>query len=110
MQDTTINFIEVLDWLESQYKQELNPTLTSVKLCQDEHDVWLSITKTKDTHLGVQIQQEQINLNFICECSENNPSQEDVPVFTPERDVLENAEMLFSDKITLMNTTPLFDK
>lgn len=110
MQDKIINSIEVIDWLKYQYKQELNPFITSVQLCQDDNDVWLLITKNKETYLGKLTQQETINLNFICDNPSDNPMEFDVPVFTPQKDVFENAVILFTDKTTLINTIPLFDK
>lgn len=108
--DSKIESIDVLNWLKTQYGNELNADLVSVSICQSETDVWLIIKKEEKTEFGILSEEKIINLDFICDLPEDDPEGMDVCVFTPERSLVENAKMYFTDKIMLLNTTPLFDK
>ena len=116
IKDNRIESLEVLDWLKMMYGDKLNADLISVKLFQDNVDVWLEIIRSFKNEIGKKTIKEVINLDFIAEPYENpldiapeGESLYDTPVYRPEHDIEKNARMLFEDEITLENVTPLFD-
>lgn len=110
MKNRKVNSIEVIDWLKEKYGDELNPFFVSVKMCQDEDDVWLYMIKRKTTQVGVWTQEEYLSLDFIADPIEIDGELECETTFTSEHSIIENAIKFFSDRDTLLNTTPLLDK
>lgn len=110
--DQKYEYIEVIDWLRSTYKEELNHDISSVQFCQSGEDVWIKIVWNRQTKLGMKFTEEIINLDFIAD-TYNVPElgeHIDIQTFRPEVDIEINAEQFFKGKETLLNTTPLFDK
>ncbi len=110
--DQRYEYIEVVDWLRSIYKEELNCDISSVQFCQSGEDVWIKIVWNHQTKLGTKFTEEIINLDFIADTYEVPELDEyiDIQTFRPEIDIEINAEKFFTSKNTLLNTTPLLDK
>ena len=116
MKDMVIERMEVIDKLRELYGADINSNITSVLICQNETDVYLIITYAHDTHWGKKTTEQTIALDFIADPYDvpldivpDGESCYEKLAFTPESSIENNAEVLFSDKVTLMNTTPLFD-
>ena len=95
--DQRYEYIEVVDWLRSIYGEELNFDISSVQFCQSGEDVWIKIVWKRQTNLGMKFTED------LDKCI-------DIQTFRPEVDIEINAEQFFTDKETLLNTTPLFGK
>ena len=110
--DQRYEYIEVVDWLRSIYGEELNFDISSVQFCQSGEDVWIKIVWKRQTNLGMKFTEEIINLDFIAEAYDVSDLDKciDIQTFRPEVDIEINAEQFFTDKETLLNTTPLFGK
>ena len=79
-------------------------------MCQDEEDVWLHMVKRKMTQLGAWTQEEDLSLDFITDIVDIDGELECETTFTSEHSIIQSAIKFFSDKETLLNTTPLLDK
>ena len=110
MKDRKVNSIEVIDWLKEKYGDGLNPFFISIKMCQDEEDVWLHMVKRMMTQLGAWTQEEDLSLDFITDIVDIDGELECETTFTSEHSIIQSAIKFFSDKETLLNTTPLLDK
>lgn len=110
--DQRYEYIEVIDWLRSTYKEELNCAISSVQFCQSGEDVWIKIVWNRQTELGMKFTEEIINLDFIAETYDVPELDKciDIQTFRTEVAIEINAEQFFKDKEALLNTTPLFDK
>ena len=103
MKDRKVNSIEVIDWLKEKYGDGLNPFFISIK-------IWLHMVKRKMTQLGAQTQEEDLSLDFITDIVDIDGELECETTFTSEHSIIQSAIKFFSDKETLLNTTPLLDK
>ena len=110
MKDSTVDSLEVLDWVKQLYGEKVNPFITSVKICQDKTDVWVTITRQMDTHLGCLIRDEVVDLSIVVDSPVNPAYEDDIPHYTPQRDLCINAEDFFRDVNTLHMITSIFDK
>ena len=117
MENHDYEYIEVLPYLQSHYPGELNPNISSVQFCQTEDEVFVRIIRSNKTPIGERVSAEIINLDFVCDPYDTpldivpeGLSKYEELAFKPDSDIVENATNFLSDKVTLMNTTPLFDK
>ena len=110
--DQRYEYIEVIEWLRSIYGEDLSCDISSVQFCQSSEDVWIKIVWNHQTKLGMRFTEEIINLDFIAEGYDVPELDEciDIQTFRPEVDIEINAEQFFTDKETLLNTTPLFGR
>lgn len=115
-EDNRVESIEALDWLKKRYVKELNPNITSVSFYQSNSQVWVKIVWTSQTVMGLKQTDEVINLDFIADpydtsldIAPDGESHYEKSTFSPEVAIETNAEVFFSDKVTLLNATPLFD-
>ena len=116
LNDEKMAYIEALPYLQSRYPGELNSQITSVQFCQTAEDVFLRITRSQKTPIGVHTAIESISLDFISEPYDTpldivpeGQSRYEETAYKPDSNIVENATQFFNDKATLLNTTPLFD-
>ena len=109
--------IDITDWLKKTYGKDLNPYIGKVCFYQSDDEVFITIEYHKDTEFGVKSWSKYINLDFIAEpfdepldiVSEGvNPYEQ--LTFDPCDDIEDNVYKFVTDRETLEQTTPLFDK
>ena len=109
MKDSRIDSIEMVEMLQELYADRVCPTIFSVKMCQDQKDVWLCIRRRKQTDIGILERKEIMNLEFIVDDPEYPAFEDDMPLFSPKRDVYDNAVLFCRDSGTIENVTSIFD-
>ena len=109
--------IDITEWLKKTYGTDLNSDIGAVCFCQSDDEVWITIEYRRDTEFGVKSWSQYINLDFIAEPYDEpldivpegvNPFEQQT--FDPLDDIEENVAKFVNDRITLENTTPLFDR
>jgi len=109
--------IDITEWLKKTYGTDLNSDIGTVCFCQSDDEVWITIEYRRDTEFGVKSWSQYINLDFIAEPYDEpldivpegmNPYEE--LTFDPCDDIEDNVYKFVTDRETLEQTTPLFDK
>ena len=114
--------LDATDWLKQKYGDDIHPDVSSVELCQSSDAVWVTVKRKKRSAFGDIIVDEISNLDIAKDPIGNSPNIADEPfdahkpeytievnAFLPSADIVQNANLLFSDKITMENITTIFD-
>lgn len=110
MKDSRIDLIEMIDLLKELYADRVGPTVFSVKMCQNQKDIWLCIKRRKQTVIGILEREEIMDLGFIVEEPEHPAFEDDEPLFSPKRDVYDNAVLFCKDSATIEHVTSIFEQ
>ena len=102
--------IDATDMLRNKYGDEISPDIVSVLFCQSKERVWVTVKRltASGTHTVDEISDLEVAMEII-----GDPTTEDEamfePTFSPDVDIMTNANLLFEDKVTMMNITTIFD-
>ena len=114
MNDYWVESVEAIEWLREEYGDKIGSDLKSVRLCKDNEAVWVESRWTRQGKYGAIEKIVKNDLAVVAEPYEEVGEDGQMeyriePTFTPDQDIEDMFITLFSDEITLLNVTAVFE-